>query len=525
MLKLVLITFLAVLVHGYHLGVDDSEIYIPSIKRVADPELYPFGAEFFESHANLSLFPDLIGKSARLTRLPINLVIFLWHVAGVFLLLLASWRLATACFERDYARWGAVALVAGVLTVPVAGTALIMMDPYLTARSLSTPATIFSIASYVSRRPRQSAAWLLFTALIHPQMSIYCAGFLASLALATRVKAAPSRVRELEWIPLSGLAFLFDFKPAQGAAREALYSRSYFFVTSWTWYEWIGVFAPLALLWAFSFVRPRGTTAMFRPLARTLVPFGLFFTAAALILASSPKLENLARLQPMRSFHLLYVIFFLLLGGLIGEYVLESSVWRWTSVFAPLGAFMWFVQWHTYPSSPHLEFPGGERNAWTSAFFWIRDNTPKDAIFGLDPNYMLAPEADLHGFRAIAERSALADNVKDSGAVSLFPQLAEDWKKQVQAQTGLSNFRLADFEELSKQYPVAWILTRQPRPPGMICPYENIEVAVCRIDRGSLMIAARRPQTQFRKVSGNLDRVRSRPLVRPARIAGGKKDK
>ncbi len=50
------ITFLAVLVHGYHLGVDDSAIYVPAIKRVADPNLYPFGSEFFMSHAHLSIF-------------------------------------------------------------------------------------------------------------------------------------------------------------------------------------------------------------------------------------------------------------------------------------------------------------------------------------------------------------------------------------------------------------------------------------------------------------------------------------
>src|SRR5437899_12378430 len=78
--RLLLITSLAVLVHGYHLGVDDSAIYVPAIKRVADPNLYPFGAEFFMSHAHLSIFAGLVGGSARLTHLPIDTVIFGWHV-------------------------------------------------------------------------------------------------------------------------------------------------------------------------------------------------------------------------------------------------------------------------------------------------------------------------------------------------------------------------------------------------------------------------------------------------------------
>ena len=142
------ITALAVLVHGYHLGVDDAAIYVPAIKRVADPTLYPFGSEFFMSHAHLSLFPELIGGSARLTHLPIDVVIFAWHVACIFLLLAAAWRLLGYCFTGTCARWSGVALLAATLSVPVAGTGLAIMDPYLTARSLSTPATLFAIAEH-----------------------------------------------------------------------------------------------------------------------------------------------------------------------------------------------------------------------------------------------------------------------------------------------------------------------------------------------------------------------------------------
>ena len=185
-LGLALVAALAVLIHGYHLGVDDAAIYVPAIKRVADPALYPFGAEFFMSHARLSCFADLVGDSAKLSHLPVDFVIFAWHVASIMLLLLASWRLACVCFRHQRARWGAVALLAALLSVPVAGTALAIMDPYLTARSLSTPATIFAIACYLSDRRKQAVAWLLATALIHPQMSVYGAVFLGCLELAGR---------------------------------------------------------------------------------------------------------------------------------------------------------------------------------------------------------------------------------------------------------------------------------------------------------------------------------------------------
>ena len=474
------ITALAVLVHGYHLGVDDAAIYVPAIKRMADPKLYPFGAEFFMSHAHLSFFPELIGGSARLSHLPVDVVIFAWHVASIFLLLLAAWQLLGTCFENSYTRWSGVAFLAATLSVPVTGTALAIMDPYLTARALSTPATLFAIACYLSNRPRWAFVWLAVTAALHPQMAVYGLLFLGVMELVRR-RLWLREVARPAFGAMIGVPFLFDFSPVVGPARECLLSRTFFFVSAWAWYEWIGVFAPLALLWWLSKVNPRHTRPAFRRLAGSLVPFGLVFTAAFVTLAI-PALEGYTRLQPMRSFHLLYVIFFILLGGLIGEYGIKTSLWRWVALFVPLVLVMVLVQESAFPASQHVEWPGSNNgNTWMSAFLWIRYHTPKDAVFATDPDYMARPGEDAHGFRAVAERSVLADSVKDSGAVSLFPRLATEWQSQVRAERGLDRFEPADFQRLVKQYPITWILTTRPRPPGLVCPYENQELAVCRM--------------------------------------------
>ena len=329
-------------------------------------------------------------------------------------------------FYGDSARWSGVILLAGVLSVPVAGTALVIMDPYVTARTLSTPATLFAIACYAANKKKSAAAWLATAALIHPQMGVYGAVLIAFLELARRRTTATAPAAPAGFLALPQLSFLTDFHSARGAAREALFSRTYFFVFNWAWYEWLGVFSPLALLWWLSCLTPKGTTLAFRRISRTLVPFGLLFTAAALILNIPVQLENYTRLQPMRAFHLVYVIFFLMLGGLIGEYALGNRVWRWLCLFVPLAVSMWALQRNAFLDSPHVEWPGVDSgNPWTSAFLWIRHNTPKGVVFALDPNYMRLLDEDQHGFRAVAERSMLADNVKDSGAVSLFPQLAD----------------------------------------------------------------------------------------------------
>ncbi len=481
---LLMLTFVAVAVHGYHLGSDDAAIYVPAIKQVADPSLYPFGSEFFLSHAHLSLFPDLVGQTSRIAHLPVDSAIFLWHVAGVFLLLLAAWQLTGACFRTRPAQWGGAALMAAFLTVPIAGTALVVMDPYLTARSLSAPATLFAVASYTAGKPWRAAIWLLVTAVVHPQMAMYGVIFLVCLAFLAARKSEP-KLTPAYALSMPALPLLFSFDPASGPAREALLSRSFFLVTNWTWYEWIGVFAPLALCWWFSRRNTPGTKPVLSLLLRTLPPFGLLFTAAGLLLASSSRLDNLTRLQPMRAFHLVYLVFFAILGGLLGEYLLQHRTWRWAALFLPLAFSMYLVQRAAYPASLHVEWPGAsEVNSWDAAFYWIRNNTPKDAVFALDPDYMLRKGEDQHGFRAVAERSMLADAVKDSGAVSLFPGLAEHWKQQVDAQQGLEQFQPGEFQKLATLYPVTWILMRQSAPAGLTCPYRNNGLSVCRIDTG-----------------------------------------
>jgi hypothetical protein len=95
---------------------------------------------------------------------------------------------------------------------------------------------------------------------------------------------------------------------------------------------------------------------------------------------------------------------------------------------------------------------------------------------------MVAPGEDEHGFRVLAERSVLADALKDSGAVSMFPALARDWYEQVRAQQGWKDFQVADFRRLRQDYGVTWVVLQRPGVPGLTCPYQNQLVRVCRVE-------------------------------------------
>jgi hypothetical protein len=112
----------------------------------------------------------------------------------------------------------------------------------------------------------------------------------------------------------------------------------------------------------------------------------------------------------------------------------------------------------------------------------VRHNTPKDAIFAIDSHYFKAPGTDMHGFRAISERSALADYYKDSGAVSLFPALADSWKAMSTATTGLNHFQKPDFERLREEYPqVSWTIVRGQAPAELDCPFTQSPYVVCKL--------------------------------------------
>lgn len=479
---LLLLTLGAMLVHGYHPYVEDAEIYLPGVKKLLNPALYPFGGEFFLSHAHMTLFPWLIAWSVRLAHLPFDVAILLWQVLSIFLLLLGCWKLTGVCFRDPRARWCGVALVAALLTLPVAGTALYIMDQYITSRSMSAFGVLFAILYAAEERYVWAGLWIAFTAAVHPLMSAFGLAYIFCLFfMRATTPAAQSAARYAALL----LPFGLSLRSPSEAYRAAVATRSYFFILQWEWYEWVGIFAPLALLWWFSRIARKNDLGALEKMCRALIPYGLFFFAVALVITIPDRLLSLAWFQPMRSLVILYILLFLFGGGLLGQFVLRDRFWRWLLLFLPLCAGMWYAQLQIFPNTPHLELPGrAPQNPWVQAFLWVRDNTPTSAIFALDPRHMALPGEDQHGFRALAERSMLADAMKDSGAVTMFPDLpvADHWREQVRAQDGWKHFQIEDFRRLKDRYGVSWVVLERPGVLGLTCPYQNDRLLVCRVE-------------------------------------------
>ncbi len=472
------------LVQGYHPGLEDDAFYLAAIKRNLNPSLFPHDADFFRVQFQATVFDKLIAFSLRWSHVPLEWGILFWQWGVTLLILWGCWQISRRCFAEAHAQWAAVTLVAVLLTLPVSGTGLTLTDQYLHPRALATALILAAIVAVLDRRLVLAGVLLVAAFFVHAIMAAlgasYCLFLLWKPAERTPTEQRQSIVLAALLLPLGWV-----FEPASDAWRQAAATRPFYFVLRWHWYEWLGVVAPLALLWWFRALAQRRGSAVMARVAERLVYFGVFQLAVALVISLPARLERLRPLEPMRFLHIVYLLFVLLAGGLLGQYVLKRHALRWVLLFVPLSAGMFYAQRQMYPSTAHLELLGAasrNENAWVEAFRWISLNTPVDSRFALDPHYMELPGEDYHGFRALAERSVLADAVKDAGMVARVPSLGPRWLREVEAQRGWRGFQRPDFLRLKAEFGVDWVVLTAPGVEGLSCPYRNAQVVVCRVE-------------------------------------------
>jgi len=221
---------------------------------------------------------------------------------------------------------------------------------------------------------------------------------------------------------------------------------------------------------------------MLAPFALAIVLFSALHLAIALILCGPPALVVLATLEPMRYLQLVYIFLALIGGAFIGRYFLKTHPVRWIAFLLVFNAPMFLVQRHLFASTPHIELPSADPgNPWLEAFTWVRLNTPRNAYFAAAADNLTRPSEDMHSFRALAERSILADDIKDRSVLSKAPGLVPEWRRQVDAQRGWDGFDLAGFQRLKSTFGADWVILDRPAPPGLPCPWTNQRIRVCRV--------------------------------------------
>jgi hypothetical protein len=485
-----LLTAYVLLVHGYHPYSEDGGVYLAGIERLLNPHLFPAYTPFVIEHLRFSLFAPLVATIVRLTHLPLPWTLLLLYLASIWLTLYAAWLLIVQATASRPARAGAVTLLAIGITLPIAGTSLYLTDPYLTARSLTTPLALFALVFTLRRRPIPCALTLLAAAALHPLMAAYA---LAAVLLLLSQSSVPhsSRPHRDEWVHLKPVLALASIAlltaatlqltapPESPTYLRIVLTRYYWFPFWWHWYEQLGLIAPLLVLYALGRRAPASTQLLTRT--------ALALAAIALLVATAFARVHLqthlvARLQPLRAFQTVYELLILLLGAWLGERLLRTHLTRWAILLLILPPLMFRVARTTYPASPHLELPWTPpTNSWVQAFHWIRQNTPQDAVFALDAHYITQPGEDAQGFRAIAQRSALPDYSKDGGEAAITPSLTAAWTAAQQPQTNLDAQSDAQRQAALEPLGATWIVLARSTLTHFPCPYANHEIEVCRL--------------------------------------------
>jgi hypothetical protein len=488
-LPVLLFSALGFLTMGYHPGAEDDAVYLAAVKAKLDPSLYPHDSAFFKLQMQASFFDTWMAAFVRITHIPLAWSELLGQLLAIALIFWASDRILSNLFDEKSARWGGLAVLSAMLTLPVAGTALYIADQYLHPRNLATALILLACACILERRWLIAGLLLVPAILLHPMMGAFGLSFCLCLALVhsealhlritrfTRTRTPASTLPALATVPLCWL-----LKPPPAGWVDAMRPRHCFWLYQWTWYEGLGAIAPLLLFWMLMrWARNRGDSRLAR-FALAVLVFAVLHQAIAMILCGPQSLVVLATLEPMRYLQLVYVFLALIGGTLIGRNFLKTQPDRWLVFILVLNVPMFLVQRSLFASTPHIELPQRDTgNPWLEAFTWIRLNTPSNAYFAVGPQYLTAPAEDMHSFRALAERSVLADDIKDRSVLSKAPGLVPLWRRQVDAQSGWDRFQLANFERLKADFGVDWLLLDRDPPPGLSCPWRNQRMVVCRI--------------------------------------------
>jgi hypothetical protein len=480
-----LFTMLAMAVMGYHPGFEDDGIYLSAIKMRLNPALYPHDFDFFRFQMQATVFDNWMAGFVRCTHIPLAWAEIFWQVASIALILYGCWTIARKLFPEARAQWAGVAMVSAMLTLPVAGTGLYLVDQHLHPRTLATAFILLAVERILAKRKGQAALLLTLAFVLHPIMAALGASFCFFLSMAMRERLPAclrgwGRVKGTMAAAFIPLGWVFD--PPNPIWRQAVLMHNSLCLYHWAWYEWLGAVAPLVLFWLLSRLAHRQGDRLLGRFALAVTAYGTFQLALAMILLAIPVAIRLAPMQPMRFLHLVYFFMALMGGCLLGRYLLKASFWRWAMYLAVINGGMFLSQWMLFDNSYHLELPGrAAANPWLQAFEWVRQSTPTDAYFALDPEYMAAPGEDYHCFRALAERGMMADNIKDPAVVTQVPELAPAWARDVKARQGWKSFQRADFERLKAEFGVDWVVVSDPAPTGLDCRWHNGSLAVCRV--------------------------------------------
>jgi hypothetical protein len=238
------LTPLALIAHSYKFVNDDQILYIPILRRVLDPSLYPGDFFFDQPQASVSFFEDFLAWPVRWFGL--EWTMFLGYLLAQMLILLCLYSLAVRLVSR---RAAYLAMVLFVLPVSIGGTFVRTYDNYLNPRTLTLPLALLALVALLDRRLWRATILIGLHLALHPLSGLHT-WLVAAVLMAWWFwkKDVPRRSLIGPALVLSGMLGLLALKSGEGSLwldspwRAVLWNRtSYIFLASWGTKDWVSL--------------------------------------------------------------------------------------------------------------------------------------------------------------------------------------------------------------------------------------------------------------------------------------------
>lgn len=304
------LTPVALIAHSYKFVNDDQILYIPFLRRVVQPSLYPGDYFFDQPQANISLFEDVVVWPVRWLGLEWTMLI--GYLIAQFAILLCLFALARRLISR---RAAYLAMILFILPISLGGTFVRTYDNYFNPRTIALPLGLLTLVALWERRALVAASLTSIHLLLHPLSGLHTwlVAFLMLAWWAHKRQVRGGLLLVAVVLLLAALGLLAWNTGGSGgfwldpAWQSVLWRRTpYVFLGSWKVYDWIslGIYLVLGIVgWS---SRPRDPRSTQLSLAVLVVVLGTTLSVALGV--DLLGLAPLAQLQLARSWRLVVVL-------------------------------------------------------------------------------------------------------------------------------------------------------------------------------------------------------------------------
>ena len=512
---LLLLSFTAILIHGYQFGVSDQEIFIPYILKTADPSLFQNDILFTQPSANVSLFYSFFGFLIKYFN--IELVFFIGYLVFQFLFFDGIYRLSRVIFNRNLAYFS---LIPFLIPKFIGGTATFTYDPFFGYRSIGLIFLIYYITFLIRGAFYKATTGAILGMLFHPLSIIPNILILPATILAV----SKNKIKDLViiilvlsisiglmlWIFTVKANFLSENFSDQEWFSIIRFRDDYLFPSLWSVKGWLSMGLYLTLIFLFRKYLKSKT----KRIVSIFIGVALVISLTNYIVLEIFRIPLIAQFQLVRSsapiayialaiapLFLIYQNLLLKTLGVIAFGALSLNlfyVFLFATVLFILSLI--FVEKQTRGTIPakeialiigsifilHLllnfnsyknfqqkiQFPK-QTNDWIALQLWARNHTDKTATFLVPP--------DQTGFRIFSQRPIVGD-IKDGAVVIYSPSYANYWR---QLMDDLENYHTSDEEEfanLQKKYQNEYVVTLKEHNLNFLSVYKNDSFNVFKVD-------------------------------------------